>query len=350
MSAPTWSLNGRRLAVSLIYRASPEQPGSALAVLDTDGRDAPLMVWAAPPGEAALIAPGFPHYVNWSPDGEHLALLAATPAGMTLHVLDRRAEKPPLPVARGAPTFFSWSPRGDVLLVHHGPELSVIHMDAPGHSKTLLNSGIGCLLPAWSPSRERFAFARLHRGSQSLSVMTTDGSERAVATLPRASCALAWRPGHEDIAFSVHGSAGTGRGDGLWLVRIGSGEPVRLLSDEIGAFIWSPDGSSIAFLTPAPIPGQSHWCVLDIETGTVNCLAPFYGAPELTLMLTFFEQYSVSHRIWSANGGALALNGRVPANGTPPDVAGYSVYIQPLRREAHPIFVAAGTFASWRPV
>ena len=89
--------------------------------------------------------------------------------------------------------------------------------------------------------------------------------------------------------------------------------------------------------------------MLDIRTHANRYYAPFYEAPELALQLAFFEQYAVSHRAWSADSAALALNGRVPANGTPPSVAGNSIYIQPVEREAHPQFVASGTFPSWRP-
>ncbi len=347
-TAPTWSPNGRRIAVSILYAPSSAQPASALAILDLGGRDVPLLVWEAPLGMEATIAPGLPHYVNWSPDGEHLALIAVTNAGMTLFILDRRGSRTPMPLLSDAPVFFAWSARGDALLVHHGAELKLIPVDDLAHPRTLLRAGLGCQLPAWAPSGERFAFARVHRGSQSLALMAGDGSERAVADLPRGLCALAWRPTRDDVAFSIRGSGPAGA-DGLWLLRIGSGEPVRLFAGEVGAFFWSPDGSAIAFLAPAAIPGQSSWCVLEIRSNTIRRYAPFYKAPELALQLSFFEQYAVSHRLWSADSTALAVNGRVPANGTPPDVAGNSVYVQPVESGAPPIFVAPGAFASWRP-
>ena len=349
LSTPTWSPNGRRVAISLIYHGSAEQPGSALAVLDTEGRDAPFVIWTGLLGEAAMIAPGLPHYVNWSPDGEHLALLAVTATGMTVSVLDRRGNRPATAIISGAPIFFAWSAHGDALLIHHGAELMLVRLNALNRPTTLLPSGVGCQLPAWAPSGERFAFARLHRGSQSLSIMAGDGSERAVTALPRGNCALTWRPGREDIVFSIRDAGNSATEDGLWLVRIGAGEPVRLMGGEVGAFFCSPDGASIAFLSPTPIPGQSCWCVLEIRTRTIYRFAPFYESPELAMMLMFFEQYGVSHRLWSSDGAALVLNGRVPANGTPPDVAGNSIYVQSMRRAAHPVFIAAGALPSWRP-
>jgi Tol biopolymer transport system component len=349
LAAPTWSADGGRLAVSARYAVSPQHSSSALAVVDCDGREPPLVVWRSPLAAEANIAPGLPHYVNWSPDGTYLALLAVTPSGMALLVLDPRAERAAVPVLSGAPIFFAWSARSDMLLVHHGPQLTLLRTDDLASPRTLLHGGLGCQLPVWSPSGERFAFSRLHQGSQSLALMAADGSERSVAALPRGYCALAWRPSHDDVAFSIRGAEDGRRSDGLWLLRAAGGEPARLLAGDIGPFFWSPDGSSLAFLAPSPIPGQSCWRVLELRTGSIQCFAPFYEAPELTLQLGFFEQYSVSHRVWSAGGEALSVNGRIPANGTPPDIAGQSVYVQPVQQDVHPIFVAPGTFASWRP-
>lgn len=350
IAAPTWSINGRRLAVSLLYDGSEQQPGSALAIYDTVGRDIPSVIWAGPPGPAVQIAPGLPHYVNWSPDGEHLALLAVASTGMTLFVLDRRGHRPPVPITRGAPIFFAWSPSGDALLVHRAADLMLVRLAALDRPSILSRGGVACQLPAWASSGEIFAFGRRYRGGQSLSIMAGDGSERSVAAIHGDGCAVAWRPGRDDLAYSTHDPANPSANDGLWLVRARGGDPVRLISGQVGAFFWSPEGSRIAFLSPAPIPGQSCWCVLEIRTGTIRHYAPFFESPDLALRLTFFEQYGISHRIWSPDGSALLVLGRVPANGTPPDVAGNSIYVQAMQREAHPVFAAAGSFASWRLV
>jgi TolB protein len=102
------------------------------------------------------------------------------------------------------------------------------------------------------------------------------------------------------------------------------------------AFFWSPDGRSIAFITlgrdqeddsviadapqkarhvsrmaaPAQQPGRGFLTlsVINVETGQGLRLLDFEPtAAYLTQFLPFFDQYALSHRIWSPDSGALVL-------------------------------------------
>jgi len=82
----------------------------------------------------------------------------------------------------------------------------------------------------------------------------------------------------------------------------------------------SPDGKTIAFLSPAdgsgaraPGPAQAASALLDlwlvdVASGEERKLATFQpGLVFVTQFLPFFDQYALSHRLWSPASDALAL-------------------------------------------
>jgi hypothetical protein len=348
LTAPTWSPDGASLAVSVRYSASPLQAGSTLATFDLASESVSLL-FQGTPGIEGLIAPDLPHCVNWSPDGRHLALLTQTPAGMTLFVLDQLGLRPPTPVVSGAPLFFAWSPSGDALVVHRANDLMLVPASSPESPSILARGRIACQLPAWSTSGDWLAIARNDAGGLVLSRLSRDGGAEDVRLVAGTSAALMWRPGTQQLAYTVRAPQRPGLGRGVWLTTLEGDKPEKLTDLTVEALVWSSEGSTLAILSPVPGSELCAWSTIEMQSGIVHRFAPFYRSAEFALMLAFFDQYAPSHRFMSSDGQALLVSGRVPNNGTPPDSAQSSLYVQSNRPEAQIAFAAHGTFASWRP-
>ena len=109
------------------------------------------------------------------------------------------------------------------------------------------------------------------------------------------------------------------------------------------AFFWSPDGSSLFFLTAEPGP-DLPWLRVNVWNGTtVRQFARFIpSATFLRNYLPFADQYRHSLRFWSPDSQSIVYAGQAE-DGT----AG--IWVQDVTGEAAPELVAEGTFATWSP-
>lgn len=347
-ASPNWSPDGLHVAVSLLYQTSERQPGATLVLVGLDGGP-PLVLYAGLPGVEAMIAPGQPHYVNWSPAGDQIALLAPTRAGLTLLLIGIDRQSVPAALTSGAPLFSAWSSDGQTLLIHQASDLLLLELASAPNLTTLARNASSFQVPAWSPSGDRFALIQ-HRGNRaSLGLMDRGGQETVLHGFPGPAGALAWSPAGALLAYSSLASSEPPRYRGLWLDQLDGQEAEQINDEIIVAFFWSPDGRRLAYLTPTLSQRQMHWNVLDLESRASRRFSRFYPAIELNLLLTFFEQYSLSHRIWSPAGDALLISGRIAENGVPPEYTESHILVQPVAAGATPAAVALGTQPVWAP-
>jgi len=129
--------------------------------------------------------------------------------------------------------------------------------------------------------------------------------------------------------------------------RDGSGER-RARCGECLAFVWSPSGEHLAVLLPTPRDGHASWLVLDRDGEPAKRFPAFEPSPEFSMAIAFFDQYALSHRLWSADGTRLLACGRMQLNGTPPELLGPTIYVHDLR-DGSTRAVAPGVSAFWSP-
>jgi TolB protein len=154
----------------------------------------------------------------------------------------------------------------------------------------------------------------------------------------------------------------------LRLVDPRTGSERVLLDSDVVAFFWSPDGRTIATLRfPQPgDPGDSDLAATRVASADVDLAAEEAPGIPLTLafltaatgevqseravrvsdvfasqVIPFFDQYALSHRIWSRNSRAILLP---LANGTEPT----HLVVIPAD-ESTPSRVADGIIGFWSP-
>jgi hypothetical protein len=359
---PAWSPDGSRVA-AVVYGSDD----ASIAIFPVRrGEPRP----SQPPAPSIVYRSGAipPFYLYWTPDGKHVSFLATEANGLSLRVAPADGSAPldggPGTVIRqGAPLYFDWL-GADRILVHIGVGstafLGEVGLDGATIGPTL--DGSGDFRPAVAGTGGRFiAWVRGGAPSSTLVVAGPDGS--AEHTIPVfGPAAIAFDPSGATVATNAGtapSQAALGFPSGpLRLVDAASGTVRTLIDGTIVGFFWSPDGRTIAVLrlqaagsggtvadrsivtaaafaaasavgssspgptagssvdaslvptpTPAPTGGSEvHLLFVDVAGGAVRSdRVVRLTSHFINEFLPYFDQYALSHRVWSPDSRSLLL-------------------------------------------
>jgi Tol biopolymer transport system component len=214
-------------------------------------------------GEIADIAPAYS--AAWSPDGQRVALLAAT-GGLALDILVVAADgsgavnlTEDVDGQVGEPT---WSPAGDEIAYAElsGPVLVVMNADGSDKRRIDLSGEFFSVSrPRWSPDGDRIVFVgnwpvEEFVSSHDLFSIEPSGSGLTQLTFAKdggrgGDYAPDWAPDGSRIAWEARFDAGTPTQ--IWVMNADGSDPHPLVTDAVASEspVWSPDGTAIAFNT-----------------------------------------------------------------------------------------------------
>jgi Tol biopolymer transport system component len=171
-------------------------------------------------------------------------------------------------------SFLDWSPDGRHLAYVDGDfflgESSIVVLDADTGEKLRLTSGSLDASPVWSPDGRRIAFFRFSRGSAALWVMNEDGSRATAVTSPgerpwrpftdpnvfpppraidpaTVVRSIAWSPDSKRIAFAVDPF---GKQPEVGIVPLYGNAELTILEGSYPT--WSPDGTRLCLVRRTP--------------------------------------------------------------------------------------------------
>ncbi len=329
---PAWSPDGRQIAALGGNRSG----GGIFLLQDEDA--------SAEPMELYFSDNQNPFYLYWSPDSEQISFLANNPGGgIGLNVIEAEAGRESRLIATGSPLYWNWTADSKQMLIHSGEEAGdtrLVLIDNEGQDQAPQIPAPGYFqTPGISPSGRYWAYAQLQDGGMSWLTIDDQISGEQQTERHSGSVAMNWSPVADKLAFiSGDSESQFGSWGPLRLLDAASSEMRVLSSNQVLAFFWSPDGKSIATIsTPSPngldggvevrdvkrgqlarnnptrlpvqrVPHQFMLSVIDVETGSGLELADVaLSTTFLTQFLVFFDQYGLSHNLWSPSSDALVL-------------------------------------------
>ncbi len=323
---PAWSPNGRWIAA-----IAHNQAESAIFVLPPDGSE-PTVVYQD--------SRDVPIYLSWSPDSAQVSFIANHPAdGIALYLAPASGAADSQLVTTGQPFYWDWAGDSASLLVHTGfvgsdPRLAFWEVGQATAGEALAAPGY-FQSPDLSPSGRYIAYATENGSDERQIAIVEQATGRRVDAPHQGLAALAWSPTADNLAYIASvGNVETFFGP-LRLLDPATGAVRTLSADLVVAFFWSPDGRTLAYLTPHGAGSRSRdlwqpadpaiqpvalhpiqeergvaldlWLV-DVASGETrfnSTLTP--STLFLAQFLPFFDQYARSHRVWAPDSQSLVL-------------------------------------------
>lgn len=302
-------------------------------------------------------------YLFWLPDGARLSFLVTEPDDrLTLMLAQARGDAPIRIVASGAPLYFDWNPKTELLLhtTTAGPEaerVSLMHITPTSQDveRVLARGPAPFKSPCWSPDGAHVAFVASQDDIAQLYLADANAANpRAMTKLMVGENSFVWAPDSRHIAFSTAQLPPHTVMDGVSLLDIRDRSVKRLVNDDVAAFYFSPDSKRIAYVSVPPEQPFYTWNVIDLRSGKTRKLGSFLTTNEETLAWRYFDQLSLSHSIWAPDSSAIAFAGlpvETPHGARPPNPIGTpppGVMIIPIGG-AKPRRIADGVLAFWSP-
>ena len=348
-SWPVWSPAGDRL----VFSGTGLDSGLPMALYSYGLDDGLPRVAFRNEADTGAILPSMAHYPLWSPDGSRLALVVSRQEQLALYLLDIDNPGDAEFVLERAPLYASWSGDSRYLVVHGNEELFVVDSEGSELVTALDDRDAFYRAPAWWPSGDRYVIAAPDGdGGRSLFIEEAFSSRRTTLGPVESGVAFLWSPDGSTLAVARSKIPVGGIYDTLEFYSANGTSVGSDISDTLIAFYWSPDSSRIAYVTLANQAAIFRWQVLDMVDGTVQFVTEFKPTRAQITLFQFFDQFSYSHQVWSPDSDALVFAGR-QAGGVISDVSGLFQGSQIIVANLDPTpsirVIANGEMGFWSP-
>ncbi len=294
---------------------------------------------AADPAPQELYQGGIqsPFYLYWSPDNSQISFLSSSQRGIALRVVNADGSEDAEVRGYGTPFYWNWLADNSQMLVHTGAtgagaRLGVLQED--GQMEDIAPPG-SFQAPGISANGRYWAYAEDVGDHNSwLVISDTESGEQWTKRHP-AVAAMSWSPASDKLAFITGIQDRTSFWGPLRLFDTETGEITLLSDNTVLAFFWSPNGRYIATFNTGEIEPdfgvnvaqslpskprhlaksekqfhahQFNLAVIDVETGEETQVMSFFPTTIfISQFIPFFDQYALSHSIWSPNSDAVVL-------------------------------------------
>ncbi len=354
---PTWSTDGR--LAYFVIKASATHVATDIHVTDEWASSTPTTF--TEDNEAFT-------YAYWSPkncdDGSNcrnLAVLLSDSSDGQLSVKlirDGGSGSADHLIGMGAPFYYSWSPNGTQMLwQRNNDSIDIYDVNSEKIINTLPQHPGYFQTPAWSPTGNVWLFGALGADQQSTDLVAVgqDNSTQTLASQLAGPISFSWSPDGSKIAYVDHAG-------GLFVLDARTGKTVtRSAGSGVYAFFWSPDGTQIAYITLATDsnsliatggltakvasvvqdPIGLSWSILDATTGATQHYGAFIPTDDMVYLLSYFDQFSQSHRIWSPDSRYLIYS-EVTSDGR-----SVISLLDTNQSDTVPLTLAEGSIAIW---
>ena len=348
-SWPTWSPDGQRVAC---FRVVAGEDGPTEGLYIFDAKSAQVL-------NAYQDQSLHPIYAYWAPNSQNLGVLLGGQGSLSLGLWPVAGQKHPHTVAQGAPFYFHWRTDAQAVVAHVGGDTSA----KEGHSVSVIDVADGARQfvshdpasfgpPSWSSDNRWLAYGERakDREKTALMVAKADGSAPKSMGLWPEKIALEWSPTQPRLAVASSSLVGDPLLEELQLIEALSGKKRTLVKDNFAAYFWSPDGKRILYAKRKLGTDLWTWAVVQVQDGTTEEVIDFIPSRQLFLVFQYFDQYALSHRLWSLDSKQFVFSGAAGPNARPAEgIRNPAIYTVEAKKGATPKRIANGHIAFWSP-
>ncbi len=341
-SWPGFSPDGRWL-ICFQAEGSDGLSGARVCAVEVDGVEERLLT---------ELTGQLPIYAQWNDRSDQIAVLVQDEDELQLWLCELDALGSARLVDNGVPLFFSWAPGGGQVMLHAGDARrqagrlvlrsllpvgeDLVFEESPGSFCTPLFTG------------GRLVFVTNRGWLSNVCIAEPNGENRRVLASMEGLLAVIPAPDGERVAIAASpGGEGTPY-KGIWLVSTAGGEIAQVLTEECQAFFWVPGGQSIIFASLDNDQRCFWWKRLDIDSREVTVLGAFWPSQDQLFYIHFFEQYTLSHPLISADGTTLVFSGHARP-GSDPDPTPLLWTIDLRAEQPQPVQLVRGSFGTFPP-
>ena len=331
---PTWSPNGESLAS---FHCSADDRVSRVILAEANGICSE---------ELATLEERLPIYLQWSADGEAIAVLCQQEDHLQLSCVKPGQIGTEYNQMLGSPMFFTWANNRIALFVgidSEQPQLQIIDPFNSTPAVVLPHVPGNFCAPLWVDESVVYVGSG-STGQPTIYASDFDGQHRVLGTVNGLTALVASPNGGQIACATAEGGDGTPY-RGLSLLDISTGKS-RLLTDKpCMAFVWSPTGDALVLAHVNTERNLLEWYRVDLD-GNITHLINLHPTRDLGFYLRFFEQYCQSHRIVDQSGRYLLVAGNNPEQ--PRDSDNPAIWQVPMNGGEAEV-VAEGMFAVFSP-
>lgn len=329
---PAWSPNGRFLAAIGISRTNA---GVYLFEDDEEILGRPLYT----------SSDKTPFYLYWAPNSEKISFLAqhdATPMSLRLVDVDNEDVETSDIVLEGGPLYWDWSADSENIFVHSAlsdeEQMGFIGAGSGNVVDEAIDAPGAFQAPSLSQNGRFVAYAQLSSGGFSELVINDFETQTQTRERYNGLLAMNWSPTSDKLAYISNASEEGFSSIGPLRLYDAETQEITLLSQQnVIAFFWSPDGQKIAYYTLSNPAGDTEFnaswpptfakesllsktavqqqrpafdlTVVDVNTGDGRTLVTNIELSALFIsqFLPFFDQYAMSHALWSPGSDAFLI-------------------------------------------
>lgn len=348
-SWPVWSPEGKRVAC---FRFAIEEDGPTEGLYIFDARSSQVL-------DAYQEQGLHPIYAYWSPNGQNLGVLLGGQGELSLGLWPVAGQKRPQTIAQGAPFYFHWRTDAQAVVAHVGGDAKA----KEGHSVSVINikDGVRQLVsldpasfgpPSWSSDNRWLAYGdrAKDRKKTKLLVARPDGSAPKLMGLLPTKIAMEWSPTQSRLAVATSSREGDPLLEELQIIDVPSGKTHILIKDSFAAYFWSPDGERILYARRKLGTDLWTWAVAHVQDETTYDVIDFVPSRQMLMVFQYFDQYALSHRVWSPDSKQFVFAGAAGSDAQPEDgIQNPSIYTVEAKKDATPHMLADGHIAFWSP-
>lgn len=348
---PAWAPDESRVACFGMRGSEQSKLETLLYIVSSDGVES----W-----ELADLAGGMPIYGNWSPHANTFAALVQRgDERLSLETASLANPGKTTALVSGAPLFWSWSAQSDLLAVHVRnnrsgfPTARVAILEATSGRvvREVTTSPGEFRVPTWSPREQLLAYVETNEDDgNTLFLLDVESGNKAPLGASLGMMAALWSPDGRYLAFGDSARSGSPVFSSVKVVDLDTGRIAPCISESAASFFWSPPGDALCYLSIDSQRSHLCWSLQPRDGGDKTELVRFLPSREQTLVMSFFDQYALSHPPVAPDGSAIVFAGYLlDQELLNADLSNLTsrVYTMRLKRGDQPSAVGRGQFACW---